>query len=415
MRKILVSMFLLVFGIFLVGCDTNNNVKKPTIDMLYSDWYNCAKLPSMEDPFAELYDGCYTIKIDESNDVSFKSINQEQLNGILEYEEKEYTIGIKITFENNEKVNGNLRIINDSPYLQFFYEGINYCFTKSNVISKEDFELYRNDFNKFLRDSFINNNYPSIEEVENNSLYREYTNFVHIDPCCNGPKRYISVSKVAIASNSEKGEIVATYTDGKIKNINVYDIENIVLVKLDGTFERLKEIREGQCFLTKNCSLFYFECEHYSYGEYDNTRLYSKYPMYATQEVVDDNLKFTFTYAFKVGVNSCVVSLDDIVSDLTLQELFNAPVSDDVLKEDYVALFFVRYEGISDERLRDVTYSDLEIINGEINVSITYKEYITEGDTAIMSIEELILIPKEWTASLNQISNFKVNYKVTNK
>ena len=151
------------------------------------------------------------------------------------------------------------------------------------------------------------------------------------------------------------------------------------------------------------------------YGEYDSTRLYSKYPMFATQEVIDDKLKFTFTYAFKAGVNSCVVGLEDIVCDSTLQELFNAPVDDAVLKEEYVALFFVRYEGVLDERLRDVTYSALEIINGEINVSITYKEYITEGDDAVMSIEELILVPKGWTTSLNQISNFKVNYNVTNE
>lgn len=151
------------------------------------------------------------------------------------------------------------------------------------------------------------------------------------------------------------------------------------------------------------------------YGKYDSTRLYSKYPMYATQEVIDDKLKFTFTDAFKEGVNSCVVGLEDIVCDSTLQELFNAPVDDAVLKEEYVALFFIRFEGIWDKRLRDVTYSDLEIINGEINVSITYKEYITLGVEAIMSIEELILIPKEWTSSLNQTSNFKVNYNVTNE
>ena len=151
------------------------------------------------------------------------------------------------------------------------------------------------------------------------------------------------------------------------------------------------------------------------YGEYDSTRLYSKYPMFTTQEVIDDKLKFTFIYAFKDGVNSCVVGLEDIVCDSTLQELFNAPVDDAVLKEEYVALFFVRYEGILDERLRDVTYSDLEIINGEINVSITYNEYITESDDAVMSIEELILVPKGWTASLNQISNFTVNYNVTNE
>lgn len=262
MKKILVSMFLLVFGLCLVGCDISDNIEKPSIDMLYSDWYNCAKLPSMENPFAEVYDGCYTIKIDENNNVTFKSINQEQLNGTLEYEEKEYTFDIKITFENNEIAKGSLSISNDSPYLRFFYKGVNHCFSKSEALSKEEFELYRSEFNAFLRDSFNNNTYPSIEEVETNELYRQYTNFHQIDPCCNGPKIYVGVNKVSIITDFEKGEIFATYNDGAIKNINIYDIENIVLVKLDGTFERLEQVQEGQCFLTDNHSLFYFEHSH---------------------------------------------------------------------------------------------------------------------------------------------------------
>ena len=262
MKKILFSMFLLVFGLCLVGCDISDNTEKPSIDMLYSDWYNCAKLPSMEDPFAEVYDGCYSIEIDENNNVTFKSINQEQLNGTLEYEEKEYTFDIKITFENNEIAKGSLSISNDSPYLHFFYKGVNHCFTKYRVISKEEFELYRIEFNSFLRDSFNNNTYPSLEEVETNELYRQYTNFHQIDPCCNGPKIYVGVNKVSIITDFEKGEISATYNDGAIKNINIYDIENIVLVKLDGTFERLEQVQEGQCFLTDNHSLFYFEHSH---------------------------------------------------------------------------------------------------------------------------------------------------------
>lgn len=262
MKKILVSMLLLVFGLCLVGCDISDNTEKPSIDMLYSDWYNCAKLPSMEEPFAEVYDGCYSIEIDENNNVTFKSINQEQLNGTLEYEEKEYTFDIKITFENNEIAKGSLSISNDSPYLRFFYKGVNHCFSKSEALSKEEFELYRNGFNEFLRNAFFNDNYPSLEEVEFNHLYGQYTNFVHIDPCCNGPKIYVGVNKVSIISDLEKGEITATYNDGTIDNINIYDIENIVLVKLDGTFECLEQVQDGQCFLTDNHSLFYFECDH---------------------------------------------------------------------------------------------------------------------------------------------------------
>ena len=262
MRKILVSIFLLVFGLCLVGCDISDNTEKPSIDMLYSDWFNCAKLPSMEDPFAEVYDGCYSIEIDENNNVTFKSINQEQLNGTLEYEEKEYTFDIKITFENNEIAKGSLSISNDSPYLRFFYKGVNHCFSKSEALSKEEFELYRNGFNEFLRNAFFNDNYPSLEEVEFNHLYEQYTNFVHIDPCCNGPKVYVGVNKVSVISDLEKGEIAAKYIDGTIDNINIYDIDNIVLVKLDGTFERLEQVLDGQCFLTDNHSLFYFECVH---------------------------------------------------------------------------------------------------------------------------------------------------------
>lgn len=261
MKKILVSIFLLVFGLCLSGCDNNKN-KKPTVSMLYSDWYNCAKLPSMENPFAEVYDGCYTIKIDENNNVSFKSINQEQLKGTLEYEEKEYTIDIKITFENNEIANGSVSISNAVPYLNLFYKGVNLCFSKTKVVSKEEFEQYRNDFNKFLREAFIENNYPTIEEVETDELYRQYTNFHQIDPCCNGPKQYISVNKVVIDINTEKDEFIVTYSDGKIENINIFDVENIVLVKLDGTFEKLDNIQDGQCFITENHTLFYFECEH---------------------------------------------------------------------------------------------------------------------------------------------------------
>ena len=262
MKKMICSIFLLVFGLCLVGCDIRDNTEKPSIDMLYSDWYNCAKLPSMEDPFAEVYDGCYSIEIDENNNVTFKSINQEQLNGTLEYEEKEYTFDIMITFENNEIAKGSLSISNDSPYLRFFYKGVNHCFSKSEALSKEEFELYRSEFNAFLRDSFNNNTYPSIEEVETNELYRQYTNFNQIDPCCNGPKIYVGANKVSVISDLEKGEITATYNDGTIDNINIYDIDNIVLVKLDGTFERLEQVQDGQCFLTDNHSLFYFEHSH---------------------------------------------------------------------------------------------------------------------------------------------------------
>lgn len=259
MKKKLVCMFLLLFGLCLVGCDANNT-KKPTVEMLYGDWYNSSKLPSMEDPFAEVYDGSYTIKIDKNNNVIFSTFDEEELKGKLEFVEKEFTIHIEIKFENDKIANGSLSIINNAPYLIVFYKGVNYSFTSSRSISKDEFVSYRNDFNAFLRNSFENDNYPTIEEVENNSLYREYTNYSQIDPCCNGPKIYTSVNKVSITHDIENGMAYATYNDGKVENIN--DIKEIVFVKTDGTFERLDKIQDGQCFLTSNYSLFYFETEN---------------------------------------------------------------------------------------------------------------------------------------------------------
>lgn len=262
MKKILISMFLFIVCLCLVGCDANNNSKKLTTEVLYDDWYNCSKLPNIADPFAEAYDGSYTIKIDKENRFTFTTFNGEQLKGKLELEEDEYTVHIKMKFENNDVANGYLNIKDESPSLVFFYKGVNYRFTDSRSISKDEFEAYRADFCSFLRNSFINNSYPSIEEAETSPLYREYTNFSQIDPCCNGPKVYTSANRVTIANDPEKGEIYATYNDGSIDYIDKNDIEKIVLVKADGTLERLEKIQDGQCFLTNDFydhSLYYFE------------------------------------------------------------------------------------------------------------------------------------------------------------
>lgn len=257
--KIIKNLFLLVFLLCLTGCTDYNNSKKLSIEMIYCNWYNCSKLPSMEDPFLELYDGSYSFRIDRSNNVIFNTIDKDELKGTLEYEKKKNSIDISIRFENNEIANGSLNINDNEPFLHFFYKNVYYCFSNNKSITKEEFETYRLNFNTFLRDSFINDTYPTIEEVEANPLYTQYTNFMQIDPCCNGPKTYIGVNKVTISSNLENGEFCAIYNTGEIKNINTYDIENIVLVKEDGTFERLDKIQSGLCFLTDNNSLFYFE------------------------------------------------------------------------------------------------------------------------------------------------------------
>lgn len=262
MKKIFIYTFLIFFIVSLFGCDINGNRPKPTIDMLYENWYNCASLPNMKDPFQESYDGCYKIEIDSENNVIFNTINAEQLQGILEYEEKEYTYDINIIFENNDTAKGSLSMSDDVPYLRLSYKGFSYCFTNHKCISKDEFILYRNGFNEFLRNAFFNDNYPSLEEVEFNHLYSQYTNFVHIDPCCNGPKVYVGVEKVSVLTNLDNNEFDVIFKDDTVKNVSIYEINYIVLVKLDGTFEKLNEIKDGICYITEDYSLFYFECEH---------------------------------------------------------------------------------------------------------------------------------------------------------
>ena len=305
MKKIFISLFLLIMFSCLSGCKINNNTKKPSLEMLYSDWYNCSILPSMDDPFVEVYDGCYSIDIDENNNVTFKSIDQEELTGTLEYKENEYSISIQITFSNNKISNGRLTIRDDSPYLFFYYNGVNHCFTKSKMMSKEEFELYRNNFNEFLRESYINNSYPSNEEVENNELYKQYTNFVHIDPCCNGPKMFVGVKKIHVTYDDETGQVTVKYDDGRIENLQLYDIDKIVLVKLDGTFELLDQVQDGECFLTNQIengqyyasnspSLFYFECNHqWDEGFVDTT-----------STILPPSIKFTCTLCGTTKIES---------------------------------------------------------------------------------------------------------------
>ena len=258
MKKISIVFYILITCVYLVSCNVSEQ-KELTKEMLYSDWYNCAKLPSMEDPFAEAYDGSYSIKIEENNNVLFITSNNEAFNGKLELLEEEAKKEFTIVFENEEKATCFLSLSNDIPYLRVYFRGLHYCFSKSKVLSKEEFEQYRYNFNKFLTDSFMNDSYPTLQEAENDPLYREYTNFVHIDPCCNGPKRYVSVEKVLITSEAENDNFTVVYSSGREDTISRSDLYKIVLVKSDGTFESLENICAGQCFLAENNFLYYFE------------------------------------------------------------------------------------------------------------------------------------------------------------
>lgn len=84
------------------------------------------------------------------------------------------------------------------------------------------------------------------------------------------------------------------------------------------------------------------------------------------------NSKFSFNHTFKDGIFSTIESLEDIVCE-SLSSLFDCDFSDEYLKDNFFALFFSREEKISRESIRDASYKDFFIENGEIYVTISYR------------------------------------------
>lgn len=144
-------------------------------------------------------------------------------------------------------------------------------------------------------------------------------------------------------------------------------------------------------------------------GEYDNNKLYSMYPLFVSQDQYGS--KFEINHTFKTGIFSTVEDLEDIKCE-SLSNLFNWKFSEEYLKENFVALYFQRVEGMWNEGLCDISYYDLFIENGQIYVTKSYDDYQEEGDSVISYFHELILIPKEWQQKLSKTSNFEVNYNV---
>jgi len=144
-------------------------------------------------------------------------------------------------------------------------------------------------------------------------------------------------------------------------------------------------------------------------GEYDNNKLYSMYPLFVSQNQYGS--KFEINHTFETGIFSTVEDLGDIKCE-SLSNLFNWKFSEEYLKENFVALYFERVEGMWNKSLSDVSYYDLFIESGQIYVTISYDDYQEEGDSVISYFHELILIPKEWQQKLSKTSNFEVNYNV---
>lgn len=182
------------------------------------DWYNSVSLPSILNPFDEIYDGCYSIQIDKDGKVVFNTLDGEEIKGFLTTSLNDGVMRTKvnIAFENGETAFGRCYTKDGGRYLTISYANKSYTFTNERQLSKEEFEAYRRQFIAFLSSVYETGSFPTQNEIENNSLYKKFTNYYQIDPAHGGPIRYEVLEKATI----EKVEFFEEYNN-TIKEITL--------------------------------------------------------------------------------------------------------------------------------------------------------------------------------------------------
>lgn len=262
MKKYLSLLIAIFISVYLVlnsaGCLSSR------CDPRGKDWYNYTAYPYISTPFNELYDGSYSIKIDERGNVQLKTLNGETINGVLTIENKENSkiTNVYIEFENGKKAEGSCLEGNSERVLNFYYEANSYRFYDSPSQTKEELDQYRSQFIDFLSNVYKTETFPTQEEISTNDLYRRFTYYRQIDPCCNGPIVYDSVEKATIEKIEplKYGNKLTVTVNGESReyqseqNVTIAVIRNGELKKLDPS-----EIHEGECLISKEY--------HYRNGE----------------------------------------------------------------------------------------------------------------------------------------------------
>ena len=96
---------------------------------------------------------------------------------------------------------------------------------------------------------------------------------------------------------------------------------------------------------------------------------------------------------------------EDIIYEGSLQELFNTPYNDEVIKEYFIPVFDVRRENISTSLHEQIDFKDLFLDGYNIYATRVYNCNKNEpGDDAITSYDHLFLIPNAWKEKINRVS-----------
>ena len=243
------------------------------------DWYNYTAFPDINSPYNEIYDGSYSIKI-EGDNVIFKPSNGEEVKGKITVtpEDEHYdSADITIEFENGITAHGYCVRRNDGRILSFDYAEEHYLFEGKRGTSKEEMLEYRAGLIEFLYSIYETGYFPTLEEIEANSLYKEYTNFRQTDPAHGGPKHCAVLSKVTIEEvDFENCLITVRNAEGETKQFR-YDDETEVSYVSNGQIHKMsiEDLTVGDCLITddgidysstddviyfyKNLSIYYLE------------------------------------------------------------------------------------------------------------------------------------------------------------
>lgn len=218
-------------------------------------WYNGSELPSIDEPFRAVYDGCYSVQIDEDGNVLFRPLNGETIVGKLSTETQNFRTKVSILFENGKLATGSCSKQNFS----FLYERKNYRFYDSIQTTKEEFDEYLSQFIAFLTNVYETGNYPTAEEIAADRLYRAFTNYHQTDPCCGGPIVYEIVERATIESieKVDYGTKMTVTLNGERVDCVLSDDCDIARVA-NGAIEELSvdDITPGECLINIENSVF---------------------------------------------------------------------------------------------------------------------------------------------------------------
>ncbi|MBE7079137.1 MAG: hypothetical protein E7380_04705 [Clostridiales bacterium] len=414
MMKRLLSIWLafllaIFMGISLVGCESEEEDERARYcDPRGKVWYNEESLPNVEEPFEKGYDGSCYIQIDKEGNVLFKPLDGEEMRGTLTTSKDELLkrTEVSISLENGGLATGDCWQNKYGRDLWIWYNGKCYYFDDKQKISKEEFEEYRGQFVDFLLGVYETGIFPTEEEIAKNELYRKFTHYMQIDPCCGGPITYSTVEKATIKriySRAYEEEVVLEI-DGKTVTCSQYH-PIVALITQSGEIKELsyEDVRKGDCLVRRQKkSDGTYSIEGIFYIE-EAVETPDKELSYATRDIEGtlnkDRHFLYFLYEDMITIIRTKEELEEVFRGIEVE--WNEKPIWERYSEDFFEtqslIFFVQIEIGQD------TEMELDSIGLKDNVATVYVTKYTSDDREMTVLWELLHVPKEELAGVEDI------------